>query len=148
MQMSHARRRNRLCYILALGVTIAVGLFSRSSAADHLPGLVRTYAGDTLWALAVFLALGLVLPKAGTMRLAICAATISYGVELSQLYRAPWIDAIRRTIPGALLLGFGFQWSDLICYSVGILLGAAAESAGAQSTSPTVSQSPRSPQPP
>lgn len=143
--MNHARRRNRLCYVVALGVTIAAGLLSRSSAADHLPALVRTYAGDTLWALAVFLVLGLLLPRAATMRLAIGAALISYGVELSQLYRAPWIDALRHTIPGALLLGFGFQWSDLICYSVGILLGAAAESAGAHRASTAAPQSTRSP---
>jgi len=146
--MNHARRRNRLRYVVALGVTIAAGLLSRSSAANHLPELVRVYAGDTLWALAVFLVLGLLFPKAGTMSLAVCAAMISYGVELSQLYRAPWIDALRRTIPGTLLLGFGFQWSDLICYSAGILLGAAAESAGAQRASPTVPQSTRSPHSP
>ncbi len=143
--MDHARQRNRFSYVVALGVTIAAGLLSRSSGADHLPALVRAYAGDTLWALAVFLVLGLLLPRATTMRLAIGAALISYGVELSQLYRAPWIDALRHTTPGALLLGFGFQWSDLICYSAGILLGAAAESAGAQSTSPTAPQFTRSP---
>ncbi len=103
------------------------GLLSRSPAADPLPDFVRTYAGDTLWALAVFLVLALLLPKARTVTLAITAAILSYAVELSQLCHVPWIDAVRDTTPGALLLGFGFQCSDLACYSAGIVLGAAAE---------------------
>lgn len=125
--MNRIRRRSRPCYVVAIVLTITAGLLSRSSIADHLPALVRTYAGDTLWALTVFLVLGLAFRKARTTRLAIWAALISYGVELSQLYQAPWINAIRQTTPGALLLGLGFQWSDLICYSIGVLLGVAGE---------------------
>lgn len=125
--MPRAKRRSRPCYAVAIVVTIVAGLLSRSSVAEHLPAFARMYAGDTLWALAVFLTLGLAFPKAQPRRLAIAAALISYGVELSQLYQAPWINAIRHTVPGALLLGFGFQWSDLACYSLGVLLGTAGE---------------------
>ena len=85
------------------------------------------YAGDTLWALALFLLLGLVMPGASTARLAAIALTLSATVEVSQLYHAPWIDAIRRTKLGGLVLGFGFLWSDLICYAAGVALGAAIE---------------------
>jgi len=123
-------RRGRLRYVTAIAVTVAAGLLSRSSVANHLPWLLRTYAGDTLWALAVFLTLGLLFPRAGTLRLALGAAILSYGVEISQLYQASWLNGIRHTTGGALLLGFGFRWSDLVCYSLGILLGVAAEYAG------------------
>lgn len=126
-QMAIVSRRSRPCYTVALTVTIAAGLLSRSPAADPLPDFVRAYAGDTLWALAVFLVLALLLPRARIVTLAIAAAILSYAVELSQLYHAPWIDAVRDTTPGALLLGFGFQWSDLACYSAGIALAAVAE---------------------
>ena len=44
---------------------------------------------------------------------------LSIAVELSQLYHAPWIDSIRQTTLGGLILGFGFLWSDLACYAVG-----------------------------
>jgi hypothetical protein len=62
-------------------------------------------------------------------------------VEVSQLYHAPWIDSIRQTTLGGLVLGFGFLWTDLVCYSVGIAAGAVLElclsrcrsNAGAQS---------------
>ena len=47
-----------------------------------------------------------------------------YGIEISQLYQAPWIDATRATRLGGLVLGHGFLWSDMVCYSVGIGVGA------------------------
>lgn len=89
---------------------------------------MAAYAGDTLWATAAFLVLGLALPRASTVLVAALAMTVSVLVELSQLYHAPWIDAIRRTSLGGLVLGFGFVWSDLACYAMGVGLGAGVES--------------------
>jgi Protein of unknown function (DUF2809) len=40
---------------------------------------------------------------------------------------APWIDSIRQTILGGLILGFGFLWSDFACYAVGVALGVMIE---------------------
>lgn len=51
----------------------------------------------------------------------------AWGVEVSQLYHAPWIDAIRAMVPGRLVLGTTFNWPDLPAYSVGIALGSLAE---------------------
>ncbi|MEW4568353.1 DUF2809 domain-containing protein [Tautonia sp. JC769] len=119
-------RRPPILWIALLALTIALGIGSRRFA-PHLPGLVATYAGDTLWATAAFLGLGLLLPRAATGRVASLAMLLSVLVEVSQLYRAPWIDSIRRTTPGALLLGHGFLWSDLACYAVGVCLGVGVE---------------------
>ena len=47
----------------------------------------------------------------------------SYSIELSQLYQAPWINNIRHTILGGLVLGEVFVWSDMLCYTVGIGIG-------------------------
>jgi hypothetical protein len=55
--------------------------------------------------------------------------TLSVLVEVSQLYKAPWIDSIRRTTIGGLVLGHGFVWSDLACYAVGTGLGILLERA-------------------
>jgi hypothetical protein len=52
------------------------------------------------------------------------ASALSLLVEISQLYHGSWIDAIHQTTLGDLALGYGFLWSDLICYGVGIALGA------------------------
>ncbi len=110
--------------LLALAVGLGVG--SRRFA-GHLPQVLASFAGDTLWALALFLFLGLVFPRVGTGRVAAVAFGLSTLVEVSQLYHAPWIDAIRRTTLGGLVLGFGFLWSDLVCYAAGVALGAVLE---------------------
>ncbi|MCA9130161.1 MAG: DUF2809 domain-containing protein, partial [Planctomycetales bacterium] len=56
-----------------------------------------------------------------------CPKPLAFLVEFSQLYHASWIDSIRRTTLGGLVLGFGFLWSDLVCYGIGITLGVVAE---------------------
>jgi hypothetical protein len=58
---------------------------------------------------------------------ALLALGVAWGVEFSQLYHAPWIDAIRATLPGKLVLGNTFNWPDLPAYAVGIVIGALAE---------------------
>lgn len=105
---------------------MALGLLSRRSP-ESLPQFVAQYAGDTLWALAAFLGLGLLLPTSSTIKVAALALLFSYSIEISQLYQAPWINQIRHTLLGGLILGYGFLWSDLICYTIGVGLGAAAE---------------------
>jgi len=57
----------------------------------------------------------------------ILALGFSFAIEFSQLYHALWIDQVRHTALGGLILGFGFLWSDLICYIIGIILGIGIE---------------------
>jgi hypothetical protein len=121
------RRRNRVSYALALAVVIVLGLLSRSSFAAALPLFLLTYAGDTLWALALFLTLGLVFPGLRLVIVALMTIGLAFSIEVSQLYQAEWIDSIRSTRMGALVLGFGFKWSDLLCYTVGCLMGVIGE---------------------
>ena len=92
-----------------------------------LPGFIATYAGDTLWATMVFWLLALVFRRAPTRWLAVTALSIAVAVEISQLYHAPWIDAVRANAFGALILGYGFLWSDLACYTAGVALAAAID---------------------
>lgn len=73
-----------------------------------------------LWYFSYFLLFN----KKSTIFILVISIIFSYGIEISQLYHAPWIDSIRATTLGGLILGFGFLWSDLICYTVGIVIGA------------------------
>jgi hypothetical protein len=113
--------RSRIVVGLLACVTIALGLASRRYA-DQLPGIIARFAGDTLWATLVFWCLAFVRPRAPARSLALAALGIAFAVELSQLYKAPWIDAVRATRLGALVLGQGFLWSDLACYIAGVAL--------------------------
>ena len=125
--MRDARRSWRV-YSALLVATVLMGLGSRRYG-DALPAFVARYAGDALWATMVMWVYALLWPKTSTARLAISALTTAFVVEFSQSYRAPWIDAIRATRPGALALGQGFLWSDLVCYAVGVGIGVCVDAA-------------------
>ena len=118
--------RNRLLYSGLVLFVVAAGLLWRCGFIP-LPPVLSKYGGDALWALMVFVGLGYLLPRASTWVVALLALTFSWGVEFSQLYHASWLDAIRATIPGRLVLGSTFNWPDLPAYAVGIAFGAWAE---------------------
>jgi len=99
---------------------IALGLLSRK-----LP--VPLWIGDGLWALMVYLIVRILFINAPVGKVAIISLLFSFGIEFSQLYQAPWINAIRQTLPGRLILGQGFLWSDLLAYSIGIGIGTLAD---------------------
>jgi len=92
-----------------------------------LPAFLAEYAGDTLWALMLFLLVSTLLAGQPVRARAVISLALAFLVEISQLYHAPWIDSIRQTTLGGLVLGFGFLWTDLVCYSVGVMIGVIAE---------------------
>jgi hypothetical protein len=116
-------RRRPIPYLLAVLIVIAAGLLLRSGVVPLPSGLVK-YGGVALWASMIFLGLALILRQTSTTRLTIFALVISWAVEFLQLYRAPWIDVIRATRPGHLILGSTFNSPDLPAYFVGVLIGA------------------------
>lgn len=119
-------KRSRYLYVVLILVTLFVGLASRKSP-EYFNEFLAEYLGDTLWALLVFWGLGFVFQKKSIAYIAILSLTFSFCIELSQLYQAPWIESIRDTTLGALVLGHGFLWSDLICYTTGVGIGVGME---------------------
>jgi hypothetical protein len=118
--------RNRIYYVMTTAVVVALGLASRRFP-GLFPSVLGKYPGDALWTIMVFAALGVLLPRMTTLRLATLALVISFAVEFSQLYQAPWINSIRGTFLGHLVLGSGFGWGDLLAYTVGAALGVCGE---------------------
>jgi hypothetical protein len=109
---------------LAVGVAAVVALGLASRAFPLFPAALGKYPGDALWALMVFLGAAFVVPRASTLTLATFALCVSYLVEILQLYHAPWLDSIRGTTLGHLVLGSGFSWLDLVAYAIGVACGA------------------------
>ena len=107
-------------------MVIALGLGARRYRA-WLPEFIADYAGDTLWAAMVYLLVSFCCPSCRVSTRATVALAIAFAVEVSQLYHQPWIDQIRATTVGGLVLGHGFLWSDLLCYSTGIAVAAILE---------------------
>jgi len=119
-------QRSRSIYFIAILATIGLGLLSRRF--PLFPAALGKYPGDALWALMVFLGLGFWFRCSRTIKIALAALAFSFAIETSQLYHAPWIDSLRATLPGRLILGSGFTSIDFIAYAAGILIGVIAES--------------------
>ncbi|MDA1886525.1 ribosomal maturation YjgA family protein [Bacillus cereus group sp. BY105LC] len=115
-------KRNRLLYAMFTIIVIILGLSSRKFA-FALPALLNDYLGDALWALMIFIGFGFLFPKIEMKKLAFISLMFCYGIEMSQLYHAEWIDNIRATTLGGLVLGYGFLWSDLVAYTIGVGVG-------------------------
>lgn len=111
--------RPRLLLALWLVVLVALGLGSRRPG---MPEFCVLYVGDVLWGALFFGVAAFARPAAGTLRLWVAATVTTEVIELSQLYQAPWVQAVRATRVGGLLLGHEFLWSDV----VGVALGAGA----------------------
>lgn len=124
-------RRNRSVCIAATLFVIALGLASRKWP-SLLPAVLGKYPGDALWAAMMFALCCIAWPRGATWRLAAIALAICWAVEVSQLYHAPWIDAIRATPPGHLVLGSAFHAVDLVAYAVGVMIAAFVERAAAR----------------
>ena len=119
-------KRNRIYQSGYVILTVTLGLFSRSG---YLPDFLYGYLGDALYALMFFFIIGFVFPKFSTIKVALIALSFCFAIEISQFYHAEWIDTIRQTRIGGLVLGFGFLWSDLLSYTFGVITGALLERA-------------------
>ncbi|MBK1878273.1 DUF2809 domain-containing protein [Pelagicoccus mobilis] len=97
-------------------IVVILGLASR-----RYP-IFGNYPGDALWATLVATLYAFARPQATLKTIAIATLATAYGVELSQLYQAPWLNQLRSTLPGKLILGSGFDPIDLLAYLVGTLL--------------------------
>jgi len=99
-----------------------LGIASRKGA-NILPQFFVAYTGDTMWALAFFAIFRWLFPRQRNWEIGLITYNFSCLIELSQLWHPAWLETIRATLIGGLLLGFGFRISDLFCYFAGCLLG-------------------------
>jgi hypothetical protein len=107
-------------FLLNCGIVV-LGLLSRKFS------FVPLWVGDVLWATMIYFIVRFFFPRLSIGKVTLISIIISYAVEFSQLYKAPWIDNMRHTFPGRMLLGETFFWGDLVSYTVGILIGIAID---------------------
>jgi hypothetical protein len=115
-------KRSRLTHALLIIVTIITGLLSRHYA------FIPLFIGDVLWATLVYFLFRFVLIKKPVKAIVIYSLIFSYAIEFSQLYTAPWMERLRQTLFGKLVLGSVFCWGDLLSYTVGIAIGVLVDS--------------------
>lgn len=110
----------RLAYIGATFLILLSGLSTRIYA-EVLPDFVSAHFGDALWAAMIYCGFRVIGVKKRLEWALLSSSMFCLVIEVSQLYQAGWIDAIRDTVWGGLILGQGFLAIDLVRYAVGIL---------------------------
>jgi glycopeptide antibiotics resistance protein len=116
----------RRTYLLAVVITILLGLASRKFS-HVLFSFLAENAGDVLWAMMVYFGHRFLFLKKSLLTAILLSFLFSFGIEFSQLYQEDWINQIRGTLLGALILGKGFLTVDLIRYTTGIVIAASLD---------------------
>lgn len=111
----------RIKYIFIICFIIIIGLLSRK-----IPS-IPLFVGDILWAAMIFYMMRFLFIQTNFEKLFILSLLFCYFIEVSQLYQASWINNLRKTTIGGLILGHGFLWSDILAYSFGVTIATIIE---------------------
>ncbi len=107
--------------VFALAAVISAGIFSRT-AVGRLPFADKAF-GDVLWATAFYLGFILVIPRLPIAAAVGMTIVITFGIEFLKLCHAQWLESIRATGVGGVILGHAFFWHDFLSYILGTALG-------------------------
>ncbi len=113
--------RKRILYFGLVVFTIIIGLLSLYFT------FIPLFVGDILWATMVYFIIRFLFISKKMKFIVLISLLFCYAIEFSQLYKAPWIDNLRHTLFGRLVLGETFLWGDLLSYTVGIIIGVLVE---------------------
>jgi hypothetical protein len=119
----------RACLCLSIIVS-GLALRGFGSGLGVPPSIVK-YGGSMLWGSMVFFLVAIAASGLSRLRIALISALIAVCVELFRLVHAPWLDAFRLTLAGALLLGRIFSPWNVLAYGVGIALAMLLDRFGA-----------------
>lgn len=116
----------RRTYIACGIATVAIGLLVFRGGIG-LAAVPRDILGDALWATMMVWWVSAIVPARSLMVRAAISLGLCYFVEISQLIRAPWLDRLRASALGHLVLGSGFDPRDLVAYAGGVLVAVAID---------------------
>jgi len=114
--------RVRAGALVSLALCVPVGLATKRYPIEGAEW-VRESAGGALYVACFCLAALVIWPRARAWVVAAVVLAATCGVEILQIWHPVWLDAIRATRPGGLLLGSTFVWADFPWYGVGAALG-------------------------
>jgi hypothetical protein len=107
-------RNRRATYFIITILVIILGILSRKINAIPL------FLGDVLYAMMTYFGCRMLFTNNSNRVKVFLPLLLCYLIEWQQCYNAPWIISIRHTTLGHYVLGQGFLWSDLLCYTVGV----------------------------
>lgn len=93
--------------------------FSRSLNAPLLQDIVGAVCYQILWMMIV----AFIRPQLSLAKCALGVFVASSAIEFLQLWKSPFLLALRATWVGRVILGTTFLWADFPPYALGCLLG-------------------------
>jgi Protein of unknown function (DUF2809) len=111
----------RLALLCSMIIIVLLGYWVRFRGVfpEWLNDALGSLAYEIFWILLVVW----LLPRAALWQVALGVCLATCAIEFLQLYQPDWLQALRRTLPGRLVLGNQFSWADFPAYVVGSLAG-------------------------
>ena len=107
-----------LSYFIRFSLLLTVELLIGICLHD---ALIRPYGGDFLVVILIYCFIKSFL-NTSVIKTAIGVLTFSYAVEISQYFQLIKVLGLQYSRVASLILGSSFSFSDLLCYTLGILL--------------------------
>lgn len=109
--------RYRLSLLLSAGAAVVLGYLVRfyGPGPEWLNDGLGSVAYEIFWIVLVLFCF----PKASPLKVSIGVFAITCGLEVLQLWKQPFLETLRATLPGRLVLGNTFSWDDFPAYGIG-----------------------------
>jgi len=115
-------KKIRVITIICLIIITPIGLLTKAYAGSGQDWINSSSGGifyEIFWCLLILL----IVPKLQPNNIAIGVFFFTCVLEFMQLWRPPFLQALRRTFLGATILGTSFVTTDFIYYIIGAILG-------------------------
>lgn len=109
-------KNNRLKYFILVLIVMILGISSRKI--NGIPLLI----GDVLYAVLIYFGLRFLFIHLKTYKTFVLSLLFCFTIEILQLVQIDLLITIRKTTLGHYILGEGFLWLDLFCYTTGSLI--------------------------
>lgn len=117
----HRVFKYRIALLISILIIIPLGYIVRfyGPFPEWLNDSFGSIAYEIFWILLV----AILFPQASPIWTAVGVFFATCLVEFMQLWNSPFLEAIRATLPGRLVLGNSFTWSDFPSYLIGSFCG-------------------------
>jgi hypothetical protein len=112
----------RLALLLTLVILVPLGYWVRFSQ-GLIPAWLHDALGSVAYEIFWITLFALLAPNMAVQWVALGVCLATCGLEFLQLWQPPVLQMIRATLPGRLVLGNTFTWSDFPPYFVGSAVG-------------------------
>lgn len=118
----HRFFKYRLILAIAIFIIVPLGYIIRFST---IPGLewLNDFLGGVAYEIFWILLVMFLSPRSSVVSVAVGVCLATCALEFLQLWKPPFLQAMRATLAGRLVLGNAFTWSDFINYFIGSFVG-------------------------